>query len=205
MLLENGRIVAHIYRCVCVWNHSIPKQRIAALVAILYNASTAVTKAYRATRNERTKKKHNLSKKKKLSQICSVHRKWSFVQLKHEYSRYMLFSGFFFFGFVIVLCLVWNQLRSYKNNCKANSRCGDFWQYRLNNAYVLSNDARPNETRRQFVDAQLHMANTPRDFLRSMNLLTLSAIGAVVCNSAVIEHSQKLSHWLKVKLTFSSN
>lgn len=204
MLLENGRIVAHIYRCVCV-EPQHTKTANSRLNCYTVQRIYGCNKSVPCNQKWENEKKHNLSKKKKLSQICSVHRKWSFVQLKHEYSRYMLFSGFFFFGFVIVLCLVWNQLRSYKNNCKANSRCGDFWQYRLNNAYVLSNDARPNETRRQFVDAQLHMANTPRDFLRSMNLLTLSAIGAVVCNSAVIEHSQKLSHWLKVKLTFSSN
>lgn len=100
MLLENGRIVAHIYRCVCV-EPQHTKTANSRLNCYTVQRIYGCNKSVPCNQKWENEKKHNLSKKKKLSQICSVHRKWSFVQLKHEYSRYMLFSGFFFFGFEI--------------------------------------------------------------------------------------------------------
>lgn len=108
MLLENGRIVAHIYRCVCVWNHSIPKQRIAALIAILYNASTAVTKAYRATRNERTKKNTIWAKKKNFhkSAPCTEN-----DHLCNSNTNIVAICSFrVFSSLVLLLCFAWFEI-----------------------------------------------------------------------------------------------
>lgn len=81
----------------------MPKQRIAALIAILYNASTAVTKAYRATRNKRERKKSPSEIKK------NFHKSAPCTENDHlcnsntnSFAIFMLFSCVFFLVIVLL-------------------------------------------------------------------------------------------------------